>query len=279
MDELGFKPFRYLDDGFIELTPFSSGIPGDASNQKLRFYPTKTHGILLMQGEGAQKKYYLDVGACNKKEAQGLIPLLSHGAYSTALEFSKNLCAGKSLDDRAGCAAIVKVLQDVNLDDDTMVVGVFTVREETGNWPIQEILKHCLAEKLLPDLIINIEACPGGPTPLNKDPIACVGDGVVLAHMDKYYACDRKLCFLMTEIAEKSKIHHQHMSIRLGGGEIGDLALTFGVPGYSLAIPVRYMHSPQSVMAKVDYLACIDMIKAIIAEKIDKRFYLVDLFK
>ena len=264
-DEVAVRPFRYLDNGFVELTALSP-LPAMAANHRLRFSPTGIHAILVMTEDGQKRKYYADVGARTRVEAQALIPLLSNGAYVGTMQSSSGLCAGKSFDDRAGCSVIVNLLQEMAAERDVLVVGAFTAREETGNWPIPELVKCCEKLALAPNLIINIEGCPGGPTPIDPNPEAYVGHGVVLAHTDKFYACDASLSSFMTHVAQKYAIHHQHMSIRSGGGEIGRLALSFGVPGYSLTIPIRYMHAPNSVMAKVDYQATIAMAKAIVRE-------------
>ena len=237
-----------------------------SANHRLRFAPTNVHAILVVDQEGGKQKYYADVGACNKMEAQALIPLISNGAYVGDLEMASTLYAGKSFDDRAGCAVILQVMDEMQIANENRVVGIFTAREETGEWPTAELIQCCQKNDLWPDLILNLEVCPGGPTPLDKNPEAYVGKGVVLAHMDRYYACDHKLSHFMIDTAQKYHIHHQHMTIRSGGGEIGRLALSFGVLSYSFTIPVRYMHAPNSVMSKVDYEATIAMVKSVIVD-------------
>jgi endoglucanase len=179
------------------------------------------------------------------------------------MEESPSQLMGKSFDDRAGCAAIVSVLRSWAEETRNRLVGVFTAREETGNWPVAELYRTMHELDLMPDLIVNVECCPGGPTPGEPTPMAKVGDGIVLVNMDASYEPDPTLCLFMNNLAETQKIKNQHMAIRDGSGELGRLALAFGVAGYPLTIPVRYMHFPHSVMAKTDFQACIDMIKAI----------------
>lgn len=262
-DELGFRPFRYQKDGFIELTPIGS-IPDTVANHQLRFAPSGTHGILIIEKDDRRSKFYVDIGAKNAEEAEAMVPLYSNGAYVGTFQTSASLLAGKSFDDRAGCAAILSVLGNAQAQNDTRVVGVFTAREETGNWPIPELVRCCEKRELLPDLIINIDACPGGPTPDNKSPEAYSDKGVVLVHTDRYYACEASLCRFMVDVARRKQIPHQQISVRTGGGEMGQMACSFGVTGYSLTVPVRYMHDPHSVMSKIDYEALIAMLHAIV---------------
>ncbi|MBN2054271.1 M20/M25/M40 family metallo-hydrolase [bacterium] len=263
MDELGFRPYRYSPEGFIELSAMG-GVPEDATNSLLRFQPTGVRGILLVKREGTKLRYFLDAGAMSAKEALEMIPYHSNGAYvGNALEESPGQLAGKSFDDRAGCAAIVKVLKDWPRDEENRIVGVFTSREETGDWPVSELRGAIGNNGLYPDLIINVEVCPGGPTPLQQETIGMVGAGLVLVHMDSSYAPDSRICKFMADVAADKGVAHQHIAMRLGSGELGRLALGFGVHGYPLSIPGRYMHCPHSVISKQDYLACIHMCREI----------------
>lgn len=258
-DELGFRPYKYLPDGFIELSPMA-GIPQAATNTILEFHPTQNRGILLVKDSGRDASYYLDVGARDDAEAQVMIPYYSNGAYiGIELQESPSQLAGKSFDDRAGCAAIVQVLKEFAHKGPNRIIGVFTAREETGDWPIAELKQAIIEQNVYPELIINLEICPGGPTPLDPSPIARVGNGIVLVHMDGSYAPDAKLCKTMSDIALENKIPHQQIAMRKGSGELGRLALDFGVHGYPLTIPGKYMHCPHSVICKDDYLAAIKM--------------------
>ena len=96
--------------------------------------------------------------------------------------------------------------------------------------------------------------------------MANLGDGIVLVNMDASYEPDPEVCLFMQNLAELKKIRSQHMAIRAGSGELGRLALGFGVAGYPLTIPARYMHFPHSVISKFDFQACIQMIREIARE-------------
>jgi len=261
MDELGFHPYRYRDDGYIELSP-ASPIPETASNQLLVFYPNEILGVLLITRNDKGLKYFLDIGAKSREEAMEMIPSYSNGAYKGDFRETPNFMCGKSFDDRAGCAAIVHLLLN-NVHSDNRIIGLFTTREENGNWPIPELRDALLQADLKPDLVVNVEVCPGGPTPIEADSIATVGKGIALTHMDRYYISDSVVCQKMVELAERGKIVYQQMSERGGGGELGAICLKLGVHGYSLVIPGRYMHSPHSVISRLDYEAAIQMINAI----------------
>lgn len=261
-DEVGLRPFRYQPDGFVELTPMG-GIPPEASNQVIIFWPTGVKGILVTLRGDEKTKCYVDIGAKDADEALRMIPYHSNGAYfRVELEESSTHFMGKSFDDRAGCSAIISAINS-DFDSSNRIIAAFTAREETGNWPSNELYRILKDKDLYPDLIVNVECCPGGPTPGNPHPLAEVGRGIVLVNMDASYEPDALVCKVMEDIAEKSNIPNQLMAVRDGSGELGRLALGFGVPGYPLIIPCRYMHFPHSVISKSDYSASIRMIMEI----------------
>ncbi|HPQ40468.1 MAG TPA: M20/M25/M40 family metallo-hydrolase [bacterium] len=267
MDELGMRPYRYLSNGFIELTP-TGGIPGNVTNHQITFHPGNVNGVLVIRnGEGNRKRFFADVGAADAEEALQMVPRHSNGAYArVALEESQTQLKGKSFDDRAGCAAIVEAIRAWDHAGDNRIIGVFTAREETGNWPVTELYRTMLDHSLAPDLIVNVECCPAEEIAGADDGYATVGKGIVLVHMDASYEPDPEICRIMAEIAERKKVVNQHMAVRAGSGELGRLALGFGVAGYPLTIPCRYMHHPHSVISKIDYQACIRMIREISQE-------------
>ncbi len=260
LDELGVRPYRYRDDGFIELTP-TGGIPRGISNHRIVFRPGGVRGVLIEQKGERKRHLFADIGAKDSDEAKKLVPYHANGAFlSVPFETSDTHLMGKSLDDRAGCAAIVSAFKKGAALGPNRVVGVFTAREETGNWPVDELYMAMKKLHILPDLIVNVECCPGGPVPGNPDPLAEVGKGIVLVNMDASYEPDSRLCKFMEALAANKSISNQMIAIRDGSGELGRLALGFGVAGYPLTIPCRYMHFPHSVIAKNDYFSCIEML-------------------
>jgi len=264
MDELGFRPYRYRPDGFIELSAMA-GIPRAATNALLRFEPGGAHGILLIIPKERGNRFFLDIGARGEKEAQKAVPFHANGAYTgIVFEESETQLLSKSFDDRVGCALAVRALQNWDESSGTRVLGLFTSREETGDWPVPEVYKFFLQQDLMPEFILNLEVCPGGPSPVEQEPLAILDKGVVLTHMDKQYAADSRICRWVKEVAEENGIRHQVIAMREGAGEMGRYALGFGVKGYSLTVPGRYTHSPHSVISKDDYLAALELTRALI---------------
>jgi len=261
MDELGLRPYKYMDNGYIELTP-TGGIPHVVNNQQITFQPNSVNGVIVVtETTNKHPRFFADIGATDSKEALKLVPRHANGAYSRViLEASNSQLNGKSFDDRAGCAAIIQALKDLSDDSENRVIGVFTAREETGNWPVTELCRTMSEENLIPDLIVNVECCPAEEVPGASASFAAVGKGIVLVNMDASYEPAPEICEFMSKVAVRNNIMSQYMAIRAGSGELGRLAFGFGVDGYPLTIPCRYMHQPHSVISKIDYQACIQMI-------------------
>ena len=263
MDELGFRPEKYLDNGVIKIAPLSH-VPLAVDNQSLIFQPGNQMGILAVDNQSKPPKYHLDIGADSAKTAEEKIPYYAVGTYTSKFRETDTDITCKSLDDRVGCALIIESMQKAAQKKNyPFVLGVFTTREETGNWPMPE-LGHKIREfSLTPKMFINLEVCPGGPSYDNSKAFIQGGEGVGLVHMERHYAASSKLCQFMVETARDNEISHQQVAMRDGGGEIGAIAFELGVRGYSYVVPGRYMHSPNSAICKKDYEAAFSMLKAV----------------
>lgn len=264
MDEVGFRPNNYLQDGFIELAAISS-ISHEASNHQVVFLPTGQTGILVVES-GESPRYYADVGARDATAAMSRVPPYSTGAYVGTWDDKGEYLYGKSFDDRVGCAIVTYVLTRVAPMTNCNIVGLYTAREEGGGMPFGELTTGFQSAGVHPTLLINLEVCPGGPTPTWGTPIANVGEGVVLCHMDKHYPADPALSRWVTELAQAQGLAHQHLNTRLGGGESHNLAATLGCRIFQLCMAERYPHAPISVIAKRDLGTITDLVTAIVRQ-------------
>ena len=76
------------------------------------------------------EEYYIDIGAKDKAEVEGLVSLGDCGVFiSDIVEFGDRMLKAKAIDDRVGCAVLVKLLEEELPMDCTFV---FTVQEEVG---------------------------------------------------------------------------------------------------------------------------------------------------
>ena len=77
-----------------------------------------------------REEMYVDIGAASKDEAEGLVPLGDYGVFDDSVyEFGEGFIKAKALDDRVGCAYMIKLLESELPCDCTFA---FTVQEEIG---------------------------------------------------------------------------------------------------------------------------------------------------
>ena len=76
------------------------------------------------------KNLYIDIGATSRAAAEKLVSLGDYGVFdSAATEFGDGLIKAKAIDDRVGCAALLKLIEDEPPIDTWFC---FTVQEEVG---------------------------------------------------------------------------------------------------------------------------------------------------
>lgn len=76
------------------------------------------------------KDLYIDIGAASKAAAEDKVSLGDYGVFDSAVvEFGDGLIKAKAIDDRVGCAALLKLIEDEPPIDTWFC---FTVQEEVG---------------------------------------------------------------------------------------------------------------------------------------------------
>jgi len=267
MDELAFKPTRYLENGLIEVYPVSA-LPMDACNQRVIFQPGNIPGLLTVQQKDKQRFYYVDIGAASAQDARDQVPVYAVGAYQNDVVFRGTQAVGKSFDDRAAVAAMVCALASEQCREQAgkRVIALFTVREETFFWSHREVTRVVSDLDVKAGLFVNIESCPANKPPVSGGFNAELGKGVVIAHMDKSYVAFPHVSRQLMELAATHEIPIQNMVSNKGHGELGKLCYELETPGIGLAIPSLFMHSPNSVIDVRDFDALVRLVMAIITD-------------
>ena len=164
----------------------------------------------------------------------------------------------KALDDRIGCAVMLKLLQEPLPMDCTFV---FTVQEEVGLRGAK-----VTAEKLRPRLAICLEGTPAddGFTPAGEAQ-GVLGAGVQIRHRDGSMVAHPGFVEFARTVARKEGIPHQ-LAVRTGGGTNGGSIhlAPGGVPTLVLGIPVRYAHTHYGYSAAADYDAALALAGALL---------------
>lgn len=189
----------------------------------------------------------IDIGADSRAEAEKLVSPGDVATFDTGCEEMQDLLIGKALDDRAGCALLLQLAQEIPPYDITLA---FTVQEEIG-------LRGAgpAAFSVQPDIAVIVDATTAADTadvPEGKQ-VCCVGHGPVVSFMDKSTLYDHALYRSVREIAESLHIPHQTKTTIVGGNDAGAIQRTAGgVKVTAVSLPCRYIHSPSCVLSMQD---------------------------
>ncbi|MBQ3841881.1 MAG: M42 family peptidase [Ruminiclostridium sp.] len=270
MDEVGFIITYVCDDGRLKFAPVGGISPSVVFGRRVVF-ANGTVGVIaakaLHQLSSDEKdkqpkidELTIDIGAENAEEAR---KYADQGDFcyfmSEYEEFGDGFIKGKALDDRAGCAVMLTMLNG-ELPYDAYFV--FTVQEEIGTRGAQ-----CAAFNVKPDIAVILEtttACDIAGSEDEKE-VCRLGEGVVVSYMDRSTIYDRELYRLARKTAENIGVKHQTKSLIAGGNDSGAVHKAVGgVRTAALSVPTRYLHSPSCVMKKEDVTAVLETARELL---------------
>jgi endoglucanase len=251
--------------------------------QKVTVYSNKgpLHGIIgskppHIQKEEERKKVvtfdelFIDVGAGSREEVNSMgVRIGDPVGFDVKYEqIGKDLVTGKAFDDRVGCAVMIEVLKQVGKADCT-ICAVGTVQEEVG-------LRGATtaAFGVDPDLAIALDVTVAGDVPGVKEFESSVkmGKGPALTVSDSGLIAHPKVLRLLLDVAEENKIPFQLETGLRGTTDAARISLTRqGVPSGTVTVPVRYIHSPTSMLSLTD-AAKAAKLTAVAIQKIQKQF-------
>ena len=266
MDEVGFIIRGITDDGFLKFSPVGGIDEKVVYARNLVVGDNEVNGVvsvkpihLLKPDEREQcpkiKDMCIDIGAANKEEAEKYVSI-GDSAYfvSDYVEFGDSLIKAKAIDDRLGCAAMIKMIEQ-GMEYDTYFT--FVVQEEVG-------LRGATtaAFTVAPDYAIVLESTTASDVNDTDDinSVCKIGDGAVVSFMDRGTVYDRELFKKSYEIAKKNNIKWQTKTMVAGGNDAGAIHKSRGgVKTVAISIPCRYIHSASCVAGKEDMQSVYDL--------------------
>lgn len=226
---------------------------------------TAVHNLSKEQREKAPSKdsLYIDIGAADKAEAEKLVAQGDCAYFVSEFEdFGGKRVKCKAIDDRAGCAMMIKLMHE-ELEYDTYFV--FNVQEEIG-------LRGSTASSfaVAPDFAIVLEATTAADIDGSSGAkrVCELGKGPVVSFMDRSTVYDRELYRLAFDIAAEEGFPCQTKSMVAGGNDAGAIHISGkGVRTIAVSVPCRYLHSPSCVIDTDDYENSCRLVR-ILAERI-----------
>lgn len=263
MDQIGFIVSYVEARGFLRFRKLGKPVDGAIQGQHVRVL-TKRGSVIGVVGlkpghittpEEARRippleDMYIDVGVNSKEEAEALgvrvgAPIV-YDAPSVTLA-RPGLMASRSVDNRAGCAALIKIAEKLgNVPHGCSVFFVGSVEEEMG-WKGAQTATFDID----PDMAVAIDTTPAGwqPDVNMKNLVYEVGKGPVIKISELGGAITHpKVRRLLITTAEREGIPFQ-IGAELAG--ISDAIVIqqsrSGIPTGALCLPRRYSHSPVEV--------------------------------
>ncbi|MGB9976258.1 M42 family metallopeptidase [Thermovenabulum sp.] len=265
MDEIGLIVTNIDEKGFIRFSNIGGVSPHGLLGERVIF-ENGTVGIIGVEKledikELKMKRLYIDIGASSKEEAMEKVNIGDMATYYRECTFLGKNISAKSLDDRAGCAVLIKVLKEVK-NPKYDVYFVFTTQEEVGTRGARTS-----AYAIEPDLAIAVDVTLCGDTPEGEKIAVELGKGPAVKIKDMSVLSHPEVKQLLIDTAEKNKIPYQKEVLDLGGTDAGAIHLTKeGVPSGGIAIPTRYVHTPSEMVNLDDLENTVKLIIALIEQ-------------
>lgn len=273
MDEVGLICSDFTEDGCLKFKTVGGIDPKVLVSKKVVVGENKIPGVIGLKAIHLQSpdertapvkvsSLYIDIGAKDKEQAQEFVKKGDYIAFNSEwCELGEDAIKAKAIDDRAGCAIMLSLL-DEEFDFDT--VFAFTVQEETG-------LRGAIVASYsaAPDIALVLESttCADLPEVAEKDFSTVSGGGAALSFMDRSTLYDKDLVKLLEKTAKENNISYQFKRTTAGGNDSGAIHKSrAGIKTAVISIPTRYLHSPACVMAKSDYFAAKSLAKHFLKE-------------
>ncbi len=259
MDEVGFLINGITDDGKLKFAPVGGIDPRILIGQQLRVGTKKIPGVIGYKPIHLQdkderesvvklKNLYIDVGAKDREQAEGLAALGDSVAFaSEPVMFGKTRLKAKALDDRVGCVILLELLKQVWPFE---LVACFTVQEEVGLRGAR-----VAANRIQPDIAVVLEGttCADVPGVKEHEVSTILGKGPAISFADRTSIGDRELIDHFVKTARDEGISYQWKQTVSGGNDAGKIQTSGkGVRVISISAPCRYIHSPVSCLDTED---------------------------
>ena len=258
LDEIGFIVTGH-EEGFLRFAPLGGVDPRMLPDREVVILANPPiHGVVACLPPHVQtaedmdkslpiKDLYIDVGL-SREEAEKRIPIGTPAACrGGCTPLGEDLLCGKALDDRAGFAVLLDVLERLRgkeLGVDLYVLG--STQEETHSSGAVTA-----AYEIAPQLCVAVDVTHGDSPDASKNGTFKLGGGPVIGVGPN---CAPTLSKRLKELAEKMDMPVQ---IEVMSGSSGTNAWPIqisreGVATAVLSIPERYMHTPLEVVSKKD---------------------------
>ena len=260
MDEVGFDVSAIAPDGTVSLRRrggfFLSLWEGqtallhvekDGRRSEIRGVFVPRDSVVSRQPRELVAWFGMDSAALG---ARGVTKGTTVTSLKTAARLGRTRFTARSIDDRAGCTALIEAVRAINPDALTRkVIFVWAVREEIGlegAAAVASSLRGSVARVYAVDTFVSSES----PLDDHRFAYTPIGDGPVIRALDNSSATPRAEVDRVRVVAKGEGIPVQVGTTN--GGNDGSEFVRYGVRDVPISWPLRYSHSPAEVVDLAD---------------------------
>lgn len=265
MDEVGLMITYIHDNGYLSFSSAGGIDPRVIIGKRVVIGRGRVPGVIAAKPSHLSSdkeknavpeidEMLLDIGASNMRQAQALVNLGDTAYFdSEPRMLSEDMIKAKAIDDRIGCAVMLKLMEKLLPID---CYFAFTVQEEVG-------CRGAFAASfsLKPDTALVLEGTTAAdfPSVEGGKRICSPKKGVVIPFMDGGTIYDRELYGVLTRLAEENNIPWQTKQYIAGGTDAQAIQRSrSGVRTAAMAVASRNIHTAASVASAGDMR---DMLK------------------
>ena len=268
MDEIGVIVTFIEDKGFLRFSNVGGVNPFILLGQRLIFGNGTVGTVGMEKLDDIKKltldKLYIDIGAQSKEEAGQKIKIGDVATYHREVAFVENRVIGKAMDNRAGCAVLIKAIQELGQTTNE-IYAVFTAQEEVGLRG-----SRTASYKINPDIGLAVDVTLTGDTPEAAKMDVSLGKGPTVKVKDASVICHPKLKETLSGLAENNHIPYQYEVLLAGGTDAGAIHLTReGIPSGVISVPCRYVHTPGEMVDMADMENAVQLLKLFLANPVN----------
>ena len=265
MDEVGLILTHIMDDGLIKFATVG-GIDRRVLCGKAVTIGDGISGVIgakpihLLEEDEKEKSVpikdlYIDIGAKDKAEAEQYVTPGDAVCFDSVFDTAHGMIKSRALDDRAGCAILIGMIQSELEYDMTFV---FAVQEEIGLRG-----SKTAAYIVEPQAAIVVESTTAADIAgVDKENQVCkVGSGAVISFMDRRTIYDKEYYQMAFRAAVKAGVKCQAKQAVAGGNDAGAIHVSRGgVRTIAVSLPCRYLHSAVGMIAQEDFTSAQKLI-------------------
>lgn len=254
MDQIGFLVSHIDDKGYLRVNPVGGFDTRNLFARRVRVCTAEgdlqgvmnpaTKPVHIATEEDRKRipeiaEFYIDLGM-NEEQVRQRVKIGDMVVLDATFDHVGDTAVGQCLDNRVGCWAVIRMLQQLK-HHDCEIHAVWTVQEEVG-------LRGAMpaAFSVEPDIGISCDTtlCCQTPGVPDEQRVTEFGAGVCLKIMDSSTIANLGLVEQVEAVAEKRGIKCQRGVLPRGGQDGAMIQRSRGgVPVAVFACPVKYIHT------------------------------------